>query len=109
MSAVFGWHGETAVVTVSGEVDMVTAPRLHAVLSDALGQEPAALVVDLSSVGFLASAGLSTLVAGHQQAGAKTVLRVVATSSATVRPLQVTALDREIAVFRTVEEAVHGR
>lgn len=108
LSTAVRWHDTTAVVTVVGEVDMLTAPQLDEVLAEVLDRQPAKLVVDLTEVGFFASAGLSALVAAYQQAGGNTALRVVATNSATVRPLQITALDRKIPVLPSVDEAVSG-
>ncbi len=102
------WHGRSAVLTVSGEIDMVTAPRFEEALLEALHEKPAALVVDLSGVDFFASAGLSSLVTAYQRTDEHTELRVVATNSATVRPLQVTALDHRLPVHTTLEEALAG-
>ncbi|WP_083921513.1 STAS domain-containing protein [Actinopolyspora halophila] len=101
------WHGRTAVLVITGEVDMVTAPRVQEKLTSTLEENrPPVLVVDLEHVDFFASAGLSALVAAYQQAGESTSLRVVAGNSATARPLRVTALDRKIAVYSSREEAL---
>lgn len=100
------WHGAAAVLTVAGEVDMVTAPRFEEALRSALGERPGTLVVDVQQVGFFASTGLSALVAAYQQADADTAVRVVSTSRATVRPLQATALDHTIPVYPTVGQAL---
>lgn len=105
-SAAMDWHGAAAVLVVSGEVDMVTAPRFEKALTSALGERPETLVVDLEQVEFFASTGLSALVAAYQQAGQDTVVRVVANSSATVRPLEVTGLDHKIPIYPTVELAI---
>jgi anti-sigma B factor antagonist len=55
--------GEWAVVVeVHGEVDMMTAPRFQRALVDALrGSAGRVVVVDLSRVDLLSSAGLSVL------------------------------------------------
>ncbi len=106
VTVVLEWHDQTAVLAVSGEIDMVTAPQLQNELSRALEKEPATLVVDLTEVGFFASAGLSALVAAYQQAREHTAVRVVAATSATTRPLQVTALDRKIPVYASLEQAL---
>lgn len=102
------WHGREAVLPVSGDVDMVTAPKFEQALTSALEERPETLVVDLTGVDFFASAGLSSLVTVYQQAEGRTELRVVAPNTATARPLQVTALDRRIPVHASREEALSG-
>lgn len=57
-------EGERVVVTVSGEVDMATAPRLRAALERASGA--AEVRVDMRAVTFMDSTGLSALVSAHQ-------------------------------------------
>jgi anti-sigma B factor antagonist len=100
------WHGRSAVLVVSGDVDMVTAPRFEAALLSLVRESPESLVVDLSGVAFFASAGLTALVAAYQQAGDDTAVHVVATNTATRRPLEITALDRRIPVHASQEEAL---
>ena len=102
------WRDRSVVLAVSGEIDMVTAPRLQKEMSAALEQQPDRLVVDLTEVGFFDSAGLSALVAAYQQAGKQSSVRVVASNGATVRPLQLTALDRKILVYGSVDDALAG-
>lgn len=56
-------HGETAVVvTPKGDVDASSAPQLRATLDDLLVQGVHNFVIDLSSVEFLDSSGIATLV-----------------------------------------------
>ncbi|HVW40939.1 MAG TPA: STAS domain-containing protein [Amycolatopsis sp.] len=99
-------HGGASVVVVSGDIDMVTAPEFEKALISAVRERPDRLVVDLTGVAFLGSAGLTALVAARQEAGETTAVRVVAKSSATARPLQLTGLDQEIPLFATREEAL---
>src|ERR1700733_14791167 len=54
------------VIAVTGEVDALTAPHLSAAIDTALAGSPTAVIVDLSAVEFLASAGMSVLVAAHE-------------------------------------------
>ncbi|MFL6143737.1 MAG: STAS domain-containing protein [Labedaea sp.] len=49
------------LVTVSGDVDALTAPRLHELLTHRLRTRPTTLTVDLSQVTFLGVAGLTVL------------------------------------------------
>jgi anti-sigma B factor antagonist len=80
-------------VTVVGEVDTFTAPVLRSTLDSQLEQAPRELVIDLSGVQFLGSAGLAVLVETQKSARAKEVsLRLIATTRAVTRPLEVTGL-----------------
>jgi anti-sigma B factor antagonist len=80
-------------VTVVGEVDTFTAPVLRSSLDAQLEQQPQELVIDLSGVQFLGSAGLAVLVETQKSARARGVeLRLVATTRAVTRPLEVTGL-----------------
>ena len=99
-------QGKASVLVVSGDIDMVTAPGFEKALIGALRPRPEILVVDLTGVAFLGSAGLTALVAARQEAGEVTAVRVVAKSSATARPLQLTGLDQELPLFATREEAL---
>jgi anti-anti-sigma factor len=66
-------HGPsgTVVVAVAGEVDMATAPGLHAALLDALAvHRPAVIDVDLSACTFLDCSGIRVLIAAHTTAQA---------------------------------------
>ena len=80
-------------VTVVGEVDTFTAPVLRSSLDTQMEQSPSELVIDLSGVQFLGSAGLAVLVETQKAARAKDVgLRLIATTRAVTRPLEVTGL-----------------
>lgn len=80
-------------VTVVGEVDTFTAPVLRSSLDAQLEQQPRELVIDLSGVQFLGSAGLAVLVETQKSARTRGVeLRLVATTRAVTRPLEVTGL-----------------
>ena len=98
-------QGEDGVVTVTvvGEVDTFTAPVLRSSLDTQLEQSPRELVIDLSGVQFLGSAGLAVLVETQKAARAREVdLRLIATTRAVTRPLEVTGL---IDLFTIVDSA----
>ena len=86
-------HGDDAtVVHVVGEIDTLTAPVLRAQLDEHLTTVPL-LVLDLSDVTFLGSAGLAVLVETQKAARSRDVaLRLIATTRAVTRPLEVTGL-----------------
>ena len=50
------------VVGLAGEIDLSTAPRLSATVTELLSESPARVVLDLGGVTFCDSQGLGTLV-----------------------------------------------
>ncbi|MCW2741811.1 MAG: anti-sigma-factor antagonist [Blastococcus sp.] len=85
--------GPGAVVTAVGEIDSTSAPVLRDRLESLLEGEVSEVTVDLSAVTFLDSAGLCVLAAAHRRATRQDVtLRVLASSRAVIRPLQITGL-----------------
>jgi anti-anti-sigma factor len=99
-------HGQAVVLNVAGEIDLATAPQLGDSINAAMEQRPETLVVDLSEVDFLASAGMAVLIGCHQQAQGNLRFRIVATGSATFRPMELTGMTEEISIFHTREEAL---
>lgn len=62
-------NGAATVFIVEGQVDMHTSPALRAHLREALGNSASPLVVDLTSVAFIDSSGLATLIEALQAVG----------------------------------------
>ncbi|MEA5366840.1 STAS domain-containing protein [Amycolatopsis sp., V23-08] len=98
-----GW---AQVVAVVGDVDLGTAPMLRHALDEALGRAPRRIVVDLSLVRFLNAAGLEVLLDAHRRAGPGTDLRLVATTRATWRPLQLTRTHERLVVHASRAAAI---
>ena len=99
--------GPTMLIHVAGEVDMASEELLRKHLSDAMDEEPAALVLDLAEVTFFASAGLHVLVDAHHDATARGLaLRVVANSRVVLRPMQITGADQLVTVVASVDQAL---
>lgn len=100
-------HGAgTVVVSPAGEIDMSTAPRLAEAIDEALGERPGVLVVDLSGVRFLGSAGLGVLARAHQRAGPRTQVRIVAADRRTLAPLEITGLAATMSIHPTLRAAL---
>lgn len=99
-------HGDAVVLDVAGEIDLATAPQLGESINAAMEQRPETLVVDLSRVDFLASAGMAVLIGCHQQAKGNLRFRIVATGSATFRPMELTGMTEEISIYPTRDEAL---
>jgi anti-sigma B factor antagonist len=96
-----------AILHVSGEIDLLTANVLGERIREQLVPANHLLVLDLSDVAFLGSAGLAEIVSASQ-AGADSGIRLVlvAAGRAVVRPLEATGLLSLLTVYETVEEAI---
>lgn len=100
--------GETLVLHVAGDLDVLTAPTLGTHLDVALSSAlpTSVVIVDLTDVEFLSSAGISVLVETHRLTAASDLsLRVVAEGPVTSRPLRLMRLDEVIDLYPTVEAA----
>jgi anti-sigma B factor antagonist len=86
-------HGADArVVHVVGEIDTLTAPVLRTRLDEQVAAVPL-LVLDLTDVTFLGSAGLAVLVAAKDEADRRRhTLRIVPGSRIVTRALEATGL-----------------
>ena len=102
------WHENVVVLGVSGTLDMVTAPQLTESIMNSLTNEPAAVIVDLSAVEFLASAGMTVLIAAHEQIGNSTQFAVVADGPATGRPMRLVGVDKLLTIHTTLDAALEA-
>lgn len=101
--------GGTLVVAIGGEVDLDTAPELHAAVTAAVGRTAGdPCVVDLTAVTFLGSAGLTALLDAARLSTARGgALRIVVDSNRPViRPMVVTGLDQVFTLYHSVDEAL---
>lgn len=95
----------TIVLKVAGEIDMTTAPVLEEAVRGALAERPANLVIDLTGARFFSSAGLAVLVFAHRNR-AEVDLRVVASGRVVMRPLELTGLTADLAIYSTLAAAL---
>jgi anti-anti-sigma factor len=96
---------DVVLLHVAGELDLLTAPRLRESVARALAERPRLLILDLTDVRFLGSAGLSVLINAHENARSDTRLRVVAGAPAVLRPLDVTGLAATLSIHPTLGAA----
>jgi anti-anti-sigma factor len=102
-------HGpDVRVVTVTGEVDSFTAPKLASFLDEQLSAARV-VVVDLDGVKFLGSAGLSALFEANELATREQrALRLVCHSRIVNRALVATELRDQFTFADTVPDAVEN-
>jgi anti-sigma B factor antagonist len=104
--------GQVSVLTVSGEIDLTSGPRLRAALDEVLDDPGATaltdVVLDLTGVTFLGSAGLAVLVDAHEHATQRGIaLKVVidGPGSPVARAFQAAAIHEHLDVHRTLDDA----
>lgn len=101
--------GSAAVITITGELDMYTAPRLKQELLAALEDNVLQLVVDMSGVHFIDSSALGVLIGGVKRLkplGGKLVLVSVDENVNWI--LQITGLNSVFEIYATRDEALAG-
>lgn len=97
---------QAVVLTVCGEVDMLSSPKLAEAIQTALAAKPAALIVDMSKVDFLASAGMTVLVSAQADVEPPTRFAVVADGAATSRPIKLMGIDSVLSLYSSLDGAL---
>ncbi|WP_194163450.1 STAS domain-containing protein [Mycolicibacterium sp. P1-5] len=100
------WIGAVAVVSFTGTLDMRTTPQLMRALEAVISQRPPAVIADLSSVDFMASAGMTVLITADEQCSAHTRFGVVTPDAITSRPMRLIGLHDFVSMFETMDEAI---
>ena len=99
---------DDVVVRVTGALDLALAPKVQQFVDRAARLRPQRLVLDLTGVDFLASAGMAVLVKANRGQEARTKVRVVAADRVVLRPLEMTRLTDELDVYATLAAALEG-
>ncbi len=99
----------TTVITVGGEIDVYTAPKLRESIADLVAGGQVDLVVDLAGVDFLDSTGLGVLVGGlkrvREQGGS---LKLVCDHERLLKIFAITGLDKVFEIHDSAEAAATG-
>ena len=99
-------YGAWAVMRVSGEIDMATAPRLRQHVLTVTARGPEGLVLDLDRVDFIDSTGLGVIVgAAKRMRMMDGALRIVCSQSHLIELFALTRLNEVFDLFETLEEA----
>lgn len=92
-------EGQDGVLTVSGELDLASAPQLGTVLDRHIGSTAQDVVLDLSDLQFCDSTGLSVFVVAHRTLRGQDRRLVLHQPSSRVRKLLATTkLDQELEI-----------
>jgi anti-sigma B factor antagonist len=96
----------TAVLVISGEVDLASAPVFERAIADVLAGDPPSLIIDLVGVQFLASAGVGLLMQARSRFSEADRFSVVTQDPPTIRVIQVLGMDGLLSLRSTVEDAL---
>ncbi|MFZ0042253.1 MAG: STAS domain-containing protein [Solirubrobacteraceae bacterium] len=103
-------EGRTAVIAVTGELDLASGPQLEAELDRISGPEIQLLVVDLRKLEFMDSTGLSILVRSHQRLAEEGCeMGLVRGSSQVQRLLDLTGVAERLTLVDEPDELLHQR
>jgi anti-sigma B factor antagonist len=98
--------GTVCTVTLEGEVDVYTAPRLKEQLVALLEDGCISIIIDLEKVAFIDSSGFGVLVGALRRAREKGgVVRIVCTRDGVLKIFRITGLDKVFPIFSDASEA----
>jgi anti-sigma B factor antagonist len=96
----------TNAISVEGDLDLTTAPRLKWMLLDSLQEGRERIVLDLSLTCFMDSTALGVLVVVNRRLAGDARLGVVCDRPAVLRIFELSGMDGAFAIFPTFEEAL---
>ena len=95
-----------AVVAVSGEIDVYTAPKLRDCITELVGGGSYDIVIDLEAVEFLDSTGLGVLVGGLKKVRAHDgSLELVCTQERLLKIFRITGLAKVFVIRESADPA----
>jgi anti-sigma B factor antagonist len=113
MTVRFADQDAAVILTVRGDVDGLTAFRLRTVIVEAFDRlDGRLLVVDLTEVTLLGSAGLRILRESAEEAvhhrGVRPLRIVVDANRPVIRPIEIVGLDQVLALYYSIDHALAG-
>ena len=104
MSATLKLHGQYAIVSLGGEIDLHSSPDARRLILDGL-QDGRPMLVDLGEVGYIDSSGVASLVEGFQLARQRRLdFGLVGVSPAALSVLKLARLDKVFPIYISVQE-----
>jgi anti-sigma B factor antagonist len=98
--------GDVAIISLRGEIDVYTAPRLRQALIDLVEGGSKDIVVDMDKVDFLDSTGLGVLVGGLKRVKSNDgEMKLVVTQDRIMKIFDITGLAKVFPMFGSLDEA----
>lgn len=102
--------GGTTIVSVGGEIDVYTAPKLRDKITELVGEGVFDIVIDMESVEFLDSTGLGVLVGGLKKVRAHDgSLELVCTQDRLLKIFRITGLAKVFVIHDSADGALAAR
>ncbi len=97
------------IVAIDGELDIAASPEVRRLLDEDTEGVERRLVIDLTRCRFIDSTGLATLLHGAKQPrNGESHVALVSTGGEVRKLLALTAIDRTIPVYTSVDEAIEA-
>ena len=97
-----------AVVTLKGDVDLESSPKVRSALLDCVGMKRGVLV-DMSGVAYIDSSGVASLVEAYQTARkGGTPFALVEVSESAMRVLELARLDKVFTIHATLADGLEN-
>jgi anti-sigma B factor antagonist len=107
LSVVTRREGVHTVISVTGEIDVYTAPTLRERLNELIAEGEYHLVVDMAGVDFLDSTGLGVLVGGLKRARSHDgTLQLVCDQEKILKVFRITGLTKVFPIHAALPEAL---
>jgi anti-sigma B factor antagonist len=97
---------DASVISVEGELDLSTAPRLKWMLLDSLAAGQSQLVLDLSLTRFMDSTALGVLVGVRKKLDTGDRLAIVCAEPDVLKIFEYAGMDSAFAIFPTLDQAL---
>src|SRR2546427_7647961 len=102
-----GTVGDASLLSLRGEIDVYTAPRLRQALIDLVEGGATDIVVDMERVDFLDSTGLGVLVGGLKRVKDREgSMKLVANQDRILKIFDITGLSKVFPMFGSLDEAL---
>jgi len=96
-----------AVISLAGEVDVYTSPRVKQEIVNLLNSDVTRMVVDLTGVEYLDSTGLGVLIGGLKRARERDGdLKLICDNVRILRIFEITGLTKIFDIYRSETEAL---
>ena len=103
-------EGTRTVISVGGEIDVYTAPKLRDKITELVGDGHYNLVIDMEKVDFLDSTGLGVLVGGLKKVRAHDgSMRLICNQERLLKIFRITGLAKVFAIHSSQADALAER